>query len=431
LPAGIRALAALFALAGCLFFTAVAGAAPLVVTKTGDTSDGKCNKDCSLREAIDAANGSDGSDTIKLKAKTYKLTVEGAGEDDNETGDLDVLGPTTIKGRGAKRTVIQGAWSGESDRLTELSAGPASLRISGMTLTGGDVESENGGAVYAPYGANAVTVTNARISKNEADFTGGIESYGELTVSKTVFSHNHSDSCCAAAYNYGSAELTDVTFDHNTATSDTGAFYDEGSSAVLKNVTFSNNTAGSVGGAMISNAGGTELTNVTFSGNHAAGNGGAFYAESGSTTTMNNTTITGNETEGNGGGIYDNTSGSTVWLDNSILAGNQDLDPDSINAPDCGGLFWSSHGYVLLGTDAGCSHLNPIVGFQMGDPKLKPLADNGGFNKTHALKGSSPAKNAGNPANPGSDPTACAPKDQRGVKRPQKGRCDLGAYELK
>ena len=37
---------------------------PFVVTKTADTNDGSCNADCSLREAIVAANANPGGDTI-------------------------------------------------------------------------------------------------------------------------------------------------------------------------------------------------------------------------------------------------------------------------------------------------------------------------------------------------------------------------------
>ena len=54
---------------------------------------------------------------------------------------------------------------------------------------------------------------------------------------------------------------------------------------------------------------------------------------------------------------------------------------------------------------------------------LKPLADNGGPTKTHALPAGSPALNA-SPANSG-----CKPTDQRGVTRPQGAACDIGAFE--
>ena len=57
------------------------------------------------------------------------------------------------------------------------------------------------------------------------------------------------------------------------------------------------------------------------------------------------------------------------------------------------------------------------------NPKLGTLAANGGPTKTLALLKGSPAINAAGPA-----PCDTA-KDQRGVKRPQGGKCDIGAFE--
>src|SRR5262245_65172819 len=46
----------------------------------------------SLRAAIQAANGNTGGNTINLTvAGTYKITLAGAGEDNNATGDFDIL----------------------------------------------------------------------------------------------------------------------------------------------------------------------------------------------------------------------------------------------------------------------------------------------------------------------------------------------------
>ncbi|NTU80727.1 MAG: hypothetical protein HGA45_15350 [Chloroflexales bacterium] len=62
---------------------------------------------------------------------------------------------------------------------------------------------------------------------------------------------------------------------------------------------------------------------------------------------------------------------------------------------------------------------------QFRDPRLAPLADNGGPTRTMAITGESPAFNGGDPTGWG-----CAATDQRGVARPQAGVCDLGAFEL-
>lgn len=64
------------------------------------------------------------------------------------------------------------------------------------------------------------------------------------------------------------------------------------------------------------------------------------------------------------------------------------------------------------------------AGIVTADPKLSPLANNGGSNQTMALLTGSPAINTGNNA-------TCPTTDQQGVARPQGGVCDIGAFELK
>jgi hypothetical protein len=59
----------------------------------------------------------------------------------------------------------------------------------------------------------------------------------------------------------------------------------------------------------------------------------------------------------------------------------------------------------------------------IGDDRLiLPLADNGGDTNTHALTPNSPALDAW----PGAE---CPATDQRGITRPQRQACDIGAYE--
>ena len=50
------------------------GVTSFSVTKTTDTHDGVCDADCSLREAIAAANANAGSDEGPIPAGTYPLT---------------------------------------------------------------------------------------------------------------------------------------------------------------------------------------------------------------------------------------------------------------------------------------------------------------------------------------------------------------------
>jgi hypothetical protein len=98
---------------------------------------------------------------------------------------------------------------------------------------------------------------------------------------------------------------------------------------------------------------------------------------------------------------------------------------------DCLGAILS-HGHDLIGDDGTCTITGTTAGNLLNVPAgLKPLADNGGFTKTHALRRHSKAIDHGSPKKPGSGGRACDRHDQRGVKRPQGKRCDIGAYERK
>jgi CSLREA domain-containing protein len=97
------------------FDGASAAAATLNVSTTTDELTPK-DGHCSLREAISAANSpgtasdcgtaSSGANTIVLPAGHYTLTLPGAGEDNNLTGDLDIRAPVTVVGAGAGASII-------------------------------------------------------------------------------------------------------------------------------------------------------------------------------------------------------------------------------------------------------------------------------------------------------------------------------------
>ena len=100
-----RSLNALFAVCLLALVGTPAFATDFVVTKTTDSADGSCNADCSLREAIIAANASPGADRIILgSGLTYTLTLGPAdptGAIVPGSGDLDVTDALTIAGNGS------------------------------------------------------------------------------------------------------------------------------------------------------------------------------------------------------------------------------------------------------------------------------------------------------------------------------------------
>src|SRR5512138_3483614 len=111
-------------------------AATISVNTTTDelNSDG----DCSLREAIIAANtdaavdacpAGNGADEINLPTGIYTLTIVGANEDAAQTGDLDITANLTLVGAGRANTTID---ANGLDRVFDLLGSPR-VRISDVT----------------------------------------------------------------------------------------------------------------------------------------------------------------------------------------------------------------------------------------------------------------------------------------------------------
>src|SRR3989304_5976113 len=78
------ALALVIALA-VAWGAAPAQAATFTVTKTADTADGTCDADCSLREAIGAAEAAGGADTLSFDPAVFPqgtpATIAAGGRD--------------------------------------------------------------------------------------------------------------------------------------------------------------------------------------------------------------------------------------------------------------------------------------------------------------------------------------------------------------
>jgi CSLREA domain-containing protein len=365
----IAALA--LAAAAALALVAPATAPAAVVTVNTTTDQYNTGAECSLREAVAATDfdmafggcpaGAMGADQINLPAGTYTITLPGVGDDSNLSGDIDIRGPVTIQRSGAGRVVVNG---GGIERVFETTLVDVTFR--NLTMRGGNLSGiNNGGGLLNNADTNfTVTLENVTVSDNFANIDGGgITTYSNLT-----------------------------------------------------------------------------LNNVTLSGNRANNNGGALYASGPAATTvvrMNNVTIANNtadansDNNGDGGGVAVNEQ--PVVLRNTLIGDNSDATPPPGNqSPDCHtGLMGSlqSEGYNLIenpGSTCAFVGNDPGPGYITGqDPRLAPLADNGGPVSTHAIAQNSPALNAGSPGGA----SACLPTDARLVARPQQGRCDIGAYE--
>jgi len=128
---------------------------------------------------------------------------------------------------------------------------------------------------------------------------------------------------------------------------------------------------------------------------------------------------------GSGGGVYAYQYSTLYCFLDNIVALNSAL--TNGQGPDVYGAF-SSLGYNLVGAtndSTGFTAPGDLTGSLASplDPKLGPLADNGGPTLTMALLPGSPAIDAG-------DTSLAPPTDQRGFPRPFGPAADIGAYEL-
>jgi predicted outer membrane repeat protein len=463
--------------AGTVFTTTPARAATITVTSKLDTAD---PGNCRLRDAIIAANtntatgdcpaGIAGLDTIgfslgilcnvtpctitlasALPTVTEDLTINGNNATISGVTGIRVFDLADVTVTISNLSIVNGNVAGLGGAINMSDA----VSTAGTTLTLTNVFFSNnhadyGGAIYEPRGT--LTIVNCNFSGNSAGISGGAileeRSGSILVVADSLFSGN------TAVDDGGALGLVSVAFISGSTFSGNFAAFGGAISKVvlgdlhLTNTVFENNAATgqttATGGALYiyQNVGTATLTNVTISGNSSTDSGGGIHANLG-TLNINNTTITNNTADfdndggGEGGGIFRLTS--AVQVQNSIIAGNFDTPGNSgggtIN-PDCSGTF-SSTGYNLIGRNDGCSgFINGVNGDKVGsgaspiNPLLGPLANNGGLTQTHALLGSSPAINAGNPLTPGSGGFACEGVDQRGIVRPQGSACDMGAFEF-
>jgi CSLREA domain-containing protein len=400
--------------AGTLLSPAAQAHADLVlkVTRFDDPApDGCTPTDCSLREAVIAANADPGADTIKLSIGTYPLQIPGPGENASATGDLDLVFPVRIEGAGADKTTISG--KGNGDRIIHFpyfATGP--VTISGLTIRDGVNESTQTGAE-----------SGAGISMES--FRSGIRALEEMTLRGVHVTSNLSDGSAGGISNSGGVlTITDSTFSRNRALREGGGLW-------LSTV--------------------VTLTNVTVSDNTAGGRGGGIFMQGSwpdgepNDVRIENSTITANwaSPQDGGGGI--SALFGTTAIRNTIIAGNKGskLKPES-TAPDCLGTLLAD-AYNLIGTNQGCdglggtdqfgtsaAPLSPMLTPLGGGTPAKPGASHtsGGPTPTHVLLQGSPAIDRGSPSPPGSTDTACSYADQRGMPRPQGGACDIGAYEL-
>lgn len=203
---------------------------------------------CSLREAIDQANSHPGMDRIVLPASTQmQLTRSGANEDNNASGDLDILDEVELVGAGPTQTVLTQTTADRLfDAFTNATWSPRQLTLRNLRLQGG-----HGVALGGAIRSNSnLVIENAVLTGNRADSKGG-----------AIYQNGSTDTYLVGPK--GHAEFRDVVFDNNQA--------------------FDPNGGESWGGAVYIRSSGIDLDGLpskliehsTFTGNSATLGGGA------------------------------------------------------------------------------------------------------------------------------------------------------------
>lgn len=457
------------ALATMALAPALAGAATIEVTTTDDelSSDG----DCSLREAVQSANGNTSvdecskgqgakRDTIELAAETYVLTVPSTNEGLNANGDLDYTGggALTIAGvnrdetylvAGAGDRVIEAAGDASALRLERLGVdsenvsalvgeledvgGGVKVRAGSLTLKGIDVldgTAHSGGGVY--FSKNApLRITGTFFLDNEAANGGGLYARGSAagSIRRSGFAYNKALTMGVGGggllTSMDSMRMSDtVIFDNDLVNSGgggaagAGVYAPAGGLVVRRSVISLNEATGIAGGGGIAAFGAdapNKIVNSTFYDNSAADDAGGFYGAG----KLSHVTFLANTAEEEGDHIR---STDELTLRNSILPGADGF-VDLCSTSDPGEIV--SKGFsVSTYDDPGCGFLDSdvfgAVDFVPGGP-----TDNGGPTETIAIEGSSLAKDLV----PNGKCKVAGGEDQRGFERPKGPRCDAGAFE--
>lgn len=352
-----------------------AAAIALAVDEPSDVVDGDLTVGhLSLREAIQQANASPGTDTITFggvlaDASPDTITLAGT--------RLEITDSLTIIGTGAALLTISG---NNASQIFGISGATTDVTLSALTLTAGLADepvSNRGGAIENTDAT--LSILNSEITGNSAihpnlAYGGGISNTGSLMVTDSNITGNTAagffDAFGGGIYSSGTLSVTRSTISGNFANGDTGGgggLFSQGALTVTES-TISGNTVNDADGGGIYNSGSATVTDSTISGNtisYGSGDGGGIFNDgtfslTGSTVsentlgfgfgsggglfndgTMNvtNSTISGNVSNGDGGGIINGNYGgiSTAVITNSTIVGNRS-DADGNGTGDGGGL---------------------------------------------------------------------------------------------
>jgi len=377
---------------------AMASAAPTTLLVNTLTDELNADGDCSLREAIRAANldqavdacaAGNGADTVVLQnGVTYTLTRAGA-DDTAINGDLDITSAVSIAGSNA---IIDANGATTLDRVIQVLAGNV-VTISNVTLRNGRTTSFGGGI----RNAGTLTLQTVTLSSNQStgNAGGGIANEaGALTLNNTTLTNNTASTLGGGiALLGGTLEAVNLSLNNNTATSDRGGglWIGTSASATLVNSTINNNSADTNGGG-IYNENNLTLLGSTVHTNHAGTAGGGVSEVGGGiynqdTLVMSHSTVRNNTADDSGGISNDGGSmsirSSTINNNTSIsAAGLRNANAGTavlINSTVSGNSASAGAGGIANNAGAVLQLSSVTVAFNTADSDANNFGDGGGL----------------------------------------------------
>jgi CSLREA domain-containing protein len=306
--------------------------------------------DCSLREAVEAAN--------------TNATVDacGAGEVLTDTITFEVAGTITVTSQlsvtaGGPLVVDGGdliAISGGGTTRVLFTRVDALVSLLNLSITDGMAASLDGGGI-ANYGQ--LVLVNMHVDHNQGSRGGAIRNVGTLTLINSTLSGNSADRG-GAIHNLGTATIISSSLSYNTSEVAGGAIDNSGTLTVTDSAVFENHAP--AGGAIFTNLALT-VKSSAFSENRATEDGGAIFNER--KLTVSDSTFSENLAEVHGGAIYN--VNSTMTISDSTLSANRAgaggavscwqggpylLSHDSLtgNTSDSGGAIFSQEAPILI-----------------------------------------------------------------------------------
>jgi CSLREA domain-containing protein len=435
------------ALCVCLLLASTSASADtFTVSKTNDTNDGMCDTDCSLREAVAAANARPGSDLVRLKHSFYRLTVEVSGPADSQIRITDAL---VIRGVPERSTIDANG----TNRHFEV-AGGTKVELVDLTLRGGIGEGR-GGSIYSAgdLTLRRVWVIGNRVIADDDGVVdgGGIWNTGELRMILCRVEGNIAldgftltGGQGGGIFNAGTLYLYDTALRSNvTGEDDSVGFgaglYNRGSARVDRSFFWDNDPGDGEGGAIANRFGGSvALINSTLSNNGhdgadgALANGSMIEAQAEIATGNNNWANVLNSTiaNNNGGGVL-NTGRLT--LRQALVAGNFSQDGNDKYYDSGRNCHNELDGRVtqvssLVAADGNCPASVSVENRSTFNVVLEHLRYLGGPTPVHKPRPGPYAIDGGG--------ETCPSEDQRNKPRPVDGngdgvaQCDIGAMEV-